>query len=79
LGVSLCLTRDARSHLGINPILLVILGALVRETRPVMAAMTAGALIAAVIAIRTRSLLLPIAIHVALDLPIYYYFACLAA
>jgi membrane protease YdiL (CAAX protease family) len=46
---------------------------------PVMAAMTAGALIAAVIAIRTRSLLLPIAIHVALDLPIYYYFACRAA
>ena len=45
---------------------------------PVMAAMTAGALIAAVIAIRTRSLLLPIAIHVALDLPIYYYFACRA-
>jgi membrane protease YdiL (CAAX protease family) len=46
---------------------------------PVMAAMFAGALIAAVIAIRTRSLLLPIAIHVALDLPIYYYFACRAA
>jgi membrane protease YdiL (CAAX protease family) len=45
---------------------------------PVMAAMTAGALIAAVIAVRTRSLLLPIAIHVALDLPIYYYFACRA-
>jgi membrane protease YdiL (CAAX protease family) len=46
---------------------------------PVMAAMLAGALVAAVIAIRTRSLLLPIAIHVALDLPIYYYFACRAA
>ena len=45
---------------------------------PVMAAMTAGALIAAVVAVRTRSLLLPIAIHVALDLPIYYYFACRA-
>jgi membrane protease YdiL (CAAX protease family) len=45
---------------------------------PVMAAMTAGALIAAVIAVRTRSLLLPIALHVALDLPIYYYFACRA-
>jgi membrane protease YdiL (CAAX protease family) len=45
---------------------------------PVMAAMSAGALVAAVIAIRTRSLLLPIAIHVALDLPIYYYFACRA-
>jgi membrane protease YdiL (CAAX protease family) len=45
---------------------------------PVMAAMTAGALLAAIIAIRTRSLLLPIAIHVALDLPIYYYFACRA-
>jgi membrane protease YdiL (CAAX protease family) len=46
---------------------------------PVMTAMFAGALIAAVIAIRTRSLLLPIAIHVALDLPIYYYFACRSA
>jgi membrane protease YdiL (CAAX protease family) len=46
---------------------------------PVMAAMTAGALLAAIIAIRTRSLLLPIAIHVALDLPIYYYFACRSA
>lgn len=46
---------------------------------PVMAAMTAGALIAAVIAIRTRSLLLPIAVHVALDLPLYFYFACRAA
>jgi membrane protease YdiL (CAAX protease family) len=45
---------------------------------PVMAAMFGGALIAAVIAIRTRSLLLPIAIHVALDLPIYFYFACRA-
>src|SRR4051812_29397243 len=45
---------------------------------PVMLAMTAGALIAAALAIRTRSLLLPIAAHVALDIPIYYYFACRA-
>jgi len=46
---------------------------------PVMLAMSAGAVVAAAIAIRTRSLLLPIAAHVALDLPLYYYFACRAA
>ena len=39
-------------------------------------ALGAGGLIAGIIAIRTRSLLLPIAIHVGLDIPIYYAFAC---
>ncbi len=35
-----------------------------------------GGLIAGLIAIRTRSLLVPIAWHVALDLPLYAYLAC---
>ena len=35
-----------------------------------------GGLLAGVIAVRTRSLLLPIAVHVGLDIPIYYAFAC---
>jgi membrane protease YdiL (CAAX protease family) len=46
---------------------------------PVVLAMIAGGLIAGVIAIRTRSLLLPIAIHAALDLPLYWYLACRSA
>jgi uncharacterized protein len=46
---------------------------------PVMLAMVAGALVAAATAIRTNSLLLPIAAHVALDVPLYFYFACRAA
>jgi membrane protease YdiL (CAAX protease family) len=33
-------------------------------------------LIAGVVAIRTRSLMLPIAVHIGLDIPIYYAFAC---
>ncbi len=37
-----------------------------------------GGLIAGLIAIRTRSLLVPIAWHVALDLPLYAYWACRA-
>jgi membrane protease YdiL (CAAX protease family) len=41
-----------------------------------MAALGLGGLLAGIIAIRTRSLLLPIAIHVALDLPLYVYLAC---
>jgi membrane protease YdiL (CAAX protease family) len=44
-----------------------------------IAALTAGGLLAGLIAIRTRSLFLPIAIHVALDLPLYVYLACHAA
>jgi len=39
-------------------------------------AVGAGGLIAGVVAIRTRSLMLPIAVHVGLDIPIYYAFAC---
>ena len=40
------------------------------------AAMAVGGLLAGVVAIRTRSLLVPIAIHVGLDIPIYYAWAC---
>jgi len=43
---------------------------------PLMVALGVGGLIAGVIAVRTRSLLLPIAIHIGLDIPIYYAFAC---
>jgi membrane protease YdiL (CAAX protease family) len=43
---------------------------------PVMIALAAGGLLAGIITVRTRSLLLPIAIHVALDLPLYVYLAC---
>ena len=46
---------------------------------PVIVALAAGGVIAGLIAIRTRSLLLPIAIHVALDLPLYVYLACRTA
>ena len=35
-----------------------------------------GGLLAGIIAVRTRSLLLPVAIHAGLDIPIYYAFAC---
>jgi len=38
--------------------------------------MGVGGLLAGVIAVRTRSLLLPIAVHIGLDIPIYYSFAC---
>jgi membrane protease YdiL (CAAX protease family) len=41
-----------------------------------MAALGLGGLIAGVIAVRTRSLLLPLAVHIGLDIPIYYAFAC---
>jgi len=43
---------------------------------PLMLALGAGGLIAGVITVRTRSLLLPMAVHVGLDIPIYYAFAC---
>ena len=43
---------------------------------PLMLAMGIGGLLAGVIAVRTRSLLLPMAIHIGLDIPIYYSFAC---
>ena len=41
-----------------------------------MAALGLGGLIAGVVAVRTRSLLLPMAVHIGLDIPIYYAFAC---
>lgn len=44
---------------------------------PVMAATAAGGLIFGALALRTGSLLLPIALHAALDIPIYYANACL--
>ena len=46
---------------------------------PVMLAVGVGGLIAGVFAQRTRSLLLPIAVHAAFDLPLYYAFACRVA
>lgn len=42
----------------------------------VMVALGTGGLIAGAIAVRTRSLLIPIAIHIGLDLPLYYGLAC---
>jgi membrane protease YdiL (CAAX protease family) len=44
---------------------------------PVMAASAAAGLVLGVLALRTRSLLLPIAIHVALDIPVFYGKVCL--
>ena len=41
-----------------------------------MVALGVGGFLAGVIALRTRSLLVPIAWHVALDLPLYAYLAC---
>jgi membrane protease YdiL (CAAX protease family) len=41
--------------------------------------LAAGGLLAGLITVRTRSLFLPIAIHVALDLPLYVYLACRVA
>ena len=43
---------------------------------PVVGAATIGGLLTGVIARRTGSLMLPIAIHAALDVPLYYAFAC---
>ena len=39
-------------------------------------ALGTGGLVAGIITVRTRSLVLPIAIHAGLDIPIYYAFAC---
>ena len=44
---------------------------------PVMAATAAAGLLLGALALRTRSLLLPIAIHVALDIPVFYGKVCL--
>jgi membrane protease YdiL (CAAX protease family) len=43
---------------------------------PLSLAMALGGLLAGVITLRTRSLLIPIAVHIGLDLPIYFAFAC---
>jgi membrane protease YdiL (CAAX protease family) len=43
---------------------------------PVIAAMAAGGAIAAVIARRTGSLVLPIALHAAADIPMFLYAVC---
>ena len=43
---------------------------------PLMLAMGLGGLLAGLVTIRTRSLLIPIAIHIGLDIPIYFAFAC---
>jgi membrane protease YdiL (CAAX protease family) len=43
-----------------------------------MLALGAGGFLAGVITLRTRSILVPIAWHVALDLPLYVYLACRA-
>ncbi len=43
---------------------------------PLMLALGVGGLLAGVIAVRTRSLLFPMAIHIGLDIPIYYAFSC---
>ncbi|MGZ6299773.1 MAG: CPBP family intramembrane glutamic endopeptidase [Candidatus Limnocylindria bacterium] len=44
---------------------------------PVMAATATTGLVLGALALRTRSLLLPIAIHVALDIPVFYGKVCL--
>jgi membrane protease YdiL (CAAX protease family) len=46
---------------------------------PVMAGTAAAGLVLGALALRTRSLLLPIAIHVALDIPVFYGKVCLGA
>ncbi|HYH92906.1 MAG TPA: CPBP family intramembrane glutamic endopeptidase [Candidatus Saccharimonadales bacterium] len=43
---------------------------------PLMVIMGIGGLVAGAITVRTRSLLLPIAIHIGLDIPIFYALAC---
>jgi membrane protease YdiL (CAAX protease family) len=43
---------------------------------PLSLALGIGGLLAGLIAVRTRSLLFPIAIHIGLDIPIFYAFAC---
>ena len=43
---------------------------------PLMVALGVGGLLAGVIAVRTRSLLIPIAVHIGFDIPIYFAFAC---
>ena len=41
-----------------------------------MVALGAGGVLAGAITVRTRSLLFPLAIHIGLDIPLYYGLAC---
>jgi membrane protease YdiL (CAAX protease family) len=43
---------------------------------PTLVAMTVVGYVAGVVARRTGSLMLPLAIHLAFDIPIYFYWAC---
>ncbi len=43
---------------------------------PLMLGLGIGGLLAGAIAVRTRSLLIPIAIHIGFDIPLYYGLAC---
>jgi membrane protease YdiL (CAAX protease family) len=43
---------------------------------PLMLMLGIGGLLAGFITVRTRSLLIPIAVHIGLDIPIYFAFAC---
>ncbi len=43
---------------------------------PVLGAMVAGALVAGWLVRRTGSLAIPLAVHIAVDIPLYYAFAC---
>jgi membrane protease YdiL (CAAX protease family) len=43
---------------------------------PLMLAMGIGGLLAGLVTVRTRSLLIPIAVHIGLDIPIYFALAC---
>lgn len=43
---------------------------------PLSLALGVAGLLAGIVAVRTRSLLLPMAVHIGLDIPIYYAFAC---
>jgi membrane protease YdiL (CAAX protease family) len=49
----------------------------VGSSLPVIAVMTVGGIIAGIAVVRTRSLVLPIALHIAFDIPLYYGNACL--
>jgi membrane protease YdiL (CAAX protease family) len=49
----------------------------VGSSLPVIVVMTLGGIIAGVAVVRTRSLVLPIALHIAFDIPLYYGNACL--
>ena len=43
---------------------------------PVVLSVGFGGYIAGLLVLKTRSLMLPIAVHTAIDLPVYAFFAC---